>query len=65
MSPLYLLVLHLLVSVVVVKPVAASLLKVLLQNWLDDVLDSLILLLVLIVIVVLAVASLIKVPLRS
>ncbi len=53
---LYLLVLRLL-ALVVVEPVAASLLKVLLQNWLDVVLDLLILLLVLIAIVVLAVAS--------
>jgi hypothetical protein len=39
--PLYLLVLRLLAPVVV-DPVAASLLKVLLQNWLDVVLDLLI-----------------------
>ncbi len=55
-SPLYLLVLPPLAPVVVER-VAASLLKVILQNWLDVVLDLLILLLVLIVIAVLAVAS--------
>jgi hypothetical protein len=57
-SLLYQLVLRLLTPVVV-EPVAALLLKVLLQKWLDVVLVLLILLLVLIVIVVLAVASLI------